>query len=106
MQKIQEILTWLAKSDWPYIVFGVMFYLRNKKDILGSFTNKDEGFSARKLTGFICVVTAIKLSVIITMTKPNNELVYAWMTFGALCLGLVTYEQIIKLRGDKKEEAK
>ncbi len=103
--KYEELFSWLAKSDWPVIIFVIMFYLRNKKDIIGSFYNGEGGFSARKLTAFFSVVVAAKLSVLIMASKPNNELIYAWLTFGAFCLGIVTAQQVIDFKTSQPKQS-
>lgn len=62
--------------------------------LLGSFTTDKDGWSARKLSAFAGVATA----VIITFRLPINQFinaVYAWQTFALVCLGIVTAEQII-----------
>ena len=101
MLKYEEILTWLAQSDWPVIIFLTLFYLKNKKELLGSLRNDATGFSGRKLTALFSVITAAKLSVLIAMTKPENELVYAWLAFGALCLSIVTAQQVLDFKNSR-----
>lgn len=70
--------------------------------ILGSFTTDKEGFSARKLSAFVGIIVAI----IVTFKLPKDaylHAVYAWQTFGLLCLGIVTIEQIIRLKNGGNE---
>ena len=62
--------------------------------LFNSFTTDTLGFSARKLSAFIGVATA----VIITFKLPKEQYInaiYAWQTFALICLGIVTAEQII-----------
>jgi hypothetical protein len=73
-------------------------------DLIASFTTDTLGFSARKLSAFAGVVMAI----VVTFKLPKDSYihaVYAWQTFALLCLGIVTIEQIIRLKngGDNKE---
>lgn len=74
-------------------------------NLIKSFTTDSEGFSARKLSAFVAVVTAIYVTV---KEIPKEDLIhalYAWLCFALLCLGIVTIEQIIKLKneGNNKE---
>ena len=73
--------------------------------LLGSFTTLKDGWSARKLSAFAGVVVAIA----VTYKLPKDaylHAIYAWQTFALLCLGIVTIEQIIRLKnGWDKEQA-
>jgi hypothetical protein len=67
------------------------------KDLIASFTTDTLGFSARKLSAFAGVVVAIA----VTYKLPKDaylHAIYAWQTFALLCLGIVTIEQIIRLK--------
>lgn len=67
-------------------------------NLIKSFTTDSEGFSARKLSAFAAVMTAIYVTAKeIPVTDQINAL-YAWLFFAAVCLGIVTAEQIIKLK--------
>jgi hypothetical protein len=71
-------------------------------NLLNSFTTDKEGFSARKLSAFVGVTVAI----IITFRLPESErlhVIYAWQIFALLCLGIVTVEQIIRLKNGDGE---
>ena len=66
-------------------------------NLFNSFTTDTLGFSARKLSAFVGVIVAI----VVTFKLPKESYlhaVYAWQTFALLCLGIVTIEQIIKLK--------
>jgi len=72
------------------------------KDLVASFTTDTLGFSARKLSAFAGVIVAI----IVTFKLPKDaylHAIYAWQTFALLCLGIVTIEQIIRLKEGNKE---
>jgi hypothetical protein len=66
-------------------------------NLVASFTTDTLGFSARKLSAFAGVVMAI----VVTLKLPKDaylHAIYAWQTFALLCLGIVTIEQIIRLK--------
>lgn len=76
------------------------------QNLLGSFDNKKgAGFSARKLTafgGFMCLVYLHKIAEPKDMTAVYFAVIDA--LFILLCLGLVTFEQILKLKEDNRQE--
>lgn len=73
--------------------------------IIHSFDNRpDTGFSARKLSAFAGIVTAIYMSLKHCHVSVVVELVACWMCFILLCLGLITTQQIIELKNGKKNE--
>jgi hypothetical protein len=76
------------------------------KDLYNSFFNNRQGFSARKLTAFASFITAVYLSL-----KLENEnrlyAVYGFLLIGLLCLGIVTFQNIIDLKnGNSTEQQK
>lgn len=80
------------------------------KNVLDSFHNQPEGFSARKLSAFAGVCTSVYISVINATPTNVNDLVWAWNIFIWFCLGLITASQLIAIRTgstttiEKKEE--
>jgi len=74
------------------------------KNLLDSFSNTAGGFSARKLSAFIAVVTAIWITVYELPIEVQIDALYAWLLFALLCLGIITIENIINLKNGKKEE--
>ena len=76
------------------------------KDLYNSFNTEQAGFSARKLSAFVAIVTA----AIITHkhTTPGNldSLVITWLLFALLALGLVTFAQLVQFKTGQKEEPK
>jgi hypothetical protein len=77
--------------------------------IFHSFTNSPEGFSARKLAAFTAVVTAVVSTFYFGHNEVVNELILIWLTFGLLCLGIITVQQIIEFKNGStppKEETK
>lgn len=68
------------------------------ENLIKSFTTDSEGFSARKLSAFAAVVTAIYVTVKEIPTEAQIHALYAWLCFALVCLGIVTAEQIIRLK--------
>jgi hypothetical protein len=66
--------------------------------LFNSFTNEPEGFSARKLSAFVGVATAIYLTMHYCTMENVVELAMVWLLFALLCMGIITFEQIIKFR--------
>jgi len=66
--------------------------------LLKSFDTSNGGFSARKLSAF----AGVSVGVIITFKyiEPQYliEALIVWLCFALLCLGIVTMEQVIKLK--------
>lgn len=74
---------------------------RFSKWLLSSMDNNTIGASARKLSAFwgiVFVATFISYKHSSDANAPT--LITIWLLFALLCLGLVTMEQIIKLKND------
>lgn len=75
-----------------------MSELNFKKDLYQSLMTSAGGFSGRKISAFV----AIGIAMIITLRNTNTEslttILSIWLIFALLCLGLVTFEQLIKLK--------
>lgn len=75
------------------------------KNYFLSFNGKEEGFLRRKLMAFAGVWTAAAISWKTVILKPETGtyIITIWLLFALVCVGLVTIEQIIKLKneGDK-----
>jgi len=68
-------------------------------NIVRSLDNKqDNGYSARKLSAFAGVMVAIYTTLKLLPSEYLIEAIYAWLVFALLCLGIVTIEQVIKLK--------
>lgn len=69
------------------------------KNLLGSFNNiPGDGWSGRKLTVFYCMLLA---GFIVVWRLPDHAQLhafYALLATALLCLGIVTFEQIIKFK--------
>lgn len=74
-------------------------------NLLKSFTTDSGGFSARKLSAFAGVLTAIYVTLVLLPKTEQINALYAWLCFALLCLGIVTFEQIIRLKEGNKDEA-
>jgi hypothetical protein len=71
---------------------------------LGSLdNNKDSGFSARKMSAFAGVISAIVVTFYKIPTEYQLEALYAWLVFALACLGIVTAEQVIKFKNGNSE---
>lgn len=73
-------------------------------DIWNSLNTDKQGVSGRKLSAAISVLTAVWVGV---MQVPESEKIYvvwSFLTFSAVCLGLVTIPELIKFLkgGDPK----
>lgn len=67
-------------------------------DIIKSFNTDKGGFSSRKLSAFIAVMIAIYFTIAYGVEKFLVEVIIVWLTFALLCLGIVTIDQIIRLK--------
>lgn len=70
------------------------------KNLIDSFTTSKSGFSGRKLSAFASIIIAYVLSLRYCTEKEVVELVIVWLSFASICLGIVTIEQIIKLKNN------
>jgi len=78
-------------------------------DLIASFHNKPDGFSARKLSAFTSVVVAIIMTFQYGDKTILVQILVVWLLFALLCLGIITFEQIIKFKNgnmEVKEETK
>lgn len=91
------------------LLMPLNFVFKKTTWILNSFSIKDNGASRRALSAFFAIVI---MSGWVTYKNANpanaTTLVMIWLAFGALCLGMITVEQIIKLKNgeDKTTENK
>lgn len=60
--------------------------------------NPNTGFSARKLSAFLAVMIAFYVTIHYCSTEILVDVIYAWLVFALLCLGIITIEQIIRLK--------
>lgn len=71
------------------------------KKLIASFENAPGGWSARKLTAFAFTVCALFLQWKHATPETVPTLVLIDASTALLCLGIVTAEELIKLRGGK-----
>lgn len=68
-----------------------------------SLDTTSNGFSGRKLTALASIIIA----AYVTYQLPADAKLYAlysWQALALLCLGIVTIEQVIKLKNGGKDE--
>lgn len=66
-------------------------------NILASLDNHSKGYSGRKLTA----VWSVLVATYVTYQLPEDmrlHALYAWQILALLCLGIVTVEQVIRLK--------
>jgi len=71
--------------------------------LVGTFDNSKDGFSARKMSAFAGVISAIVVTFYKLPTEYQLEALYAWLVFALACLGIVTAEQVIKFKNGNSE---
>ncbi len=71
--------------------------------LIGTFDNSKDGFSARKMSAFAGVISAIVVTFYKIPTIYQLEALYAWLVFALACLGIVTAEQVIKFKNGNSE---
>jgi hypothetical protein len=73
--------------------------------ILQSFKNIKGNYSARKLSAFVAVATSIYITARLIPEAAQIDALYAWLIFAAVCMGIVTVEQIVNLRSNTQAPA-
>ena len=72
-------------------------------DIWNSLKNNSEGLSGRKLSAFWALVfVATYLSIKHTDSTNSIAMVGMWLTFAAVCLGLVAIPELMKFLAEIK----
>ncbi len=71
------------------------------KDLYNSLNTDKGGLSSRKLSALAALITAIVITH--RYTNPNNldSIVITWLMFALLCLGLVTFGQLVQFKTGK-----
>lgn len=72
------------------------------RDLILTFYSGPGGFSARKLSAFLAVVMAVYTTARQTTETNLGEVLAVWLIFALVCLGIVTAEQLIKLKRGKQ----
>ena len=74
-------------------------------NVIRSLDNvQNSGYSARKLTGLAAVLMGAYITVYLLPTEAQLHALYAWQILSLLCLGIVTVEQIIKLKFNQESK--
>jgi hypothetical protein len=74
------------------------------KWFLASFDNSSTGSSGRKWSAFVSVFICLRITEQHTDKENLAEILTIWLFFAAALLGIVTVEQVIKLRESKKPD--
>lgn len=74
---------------------------RALKWFLSSFDTSSTGSSARKLSAFVAVSVCLLITYRNTDRDNLAEILIIWLMFAALCLSIVTIEQVIRFREGK-----
>jgi predicted histidine transporter YuiF (NhaC family) len=85
------------------LVIDILVNRKNSifQNIKDSFHNKPEGFSARKLSAFGGFAIAAYIAVQHASPQDVVMLAAAFLLYSLLCLGIVTFEQVIRFREGK-----
>jgi len=75
------------------------------RNVLLSLTTEKGGYSARKLSALVGVITAIYITGRFGDDRNVVELTMVWLSFALLLLGVVTIEQLIGLRTGSQPSA-
>jgi hypothetical protein len=73
------------------------------KKLTNSLDTTSNGFSGRKLTALASIIIAAYVTYQLPVDAKLYAL-YSWQTLALLCLGIVTVEQVIKLKNGGKDE--
>lgn len=68
------------------------------KDMLNSLNSEPGGYSARKLSALFAVMLSGYITYLHSVDSNVVELTIVWLSFALLCLGLVTFGQLVELR--------
>jgi len=72
--------------------------------LFASLDNHSLGYSGRKLTALFSILMGAYVTCYKLPSEAYLHALYAWQMLCVLCLGIVTAEQIIKLKNGTKEE--
>ena len=72
--------------------------------LLSSFDNETKGFSGRKLTAFWLVIVVTWLHYNYVDKSIVVDVIQTDLVFIAVCLGLVTVQQIVDFKNGKRNE--
>ena len=72
--------------------------------LFASLDNHSLGYSGRKLTALFSILMGAYITYCKLPIEAQLHALYAWQVLCVLCLGIVTAEQIIKLKNGSKED--
>jgi hypothetical protein len=73
------------------------------KDLINSLKNDSTGFSGRKLSAFVGVLTGVYLTIFKIPLEHQLDALMVWLSFSLLCLGIVTVQNVIEFKNGKKD---
>jgi hypothetical protein len=71
------------------------------KDLINSLKTNADGFSGRKLSAFIGVLTGVYLTIFKVPSENQLDALMVWLSFSLLCLGIVTVQNVIEFKNGK-----
>jgi hypothetical protein len=73
------------------------------KNLIDSLKNNSTGFSGRKLSALVGVITGVYLTIFKIPLENQLDALMVWLGFSLLCLGIVTVQNIIDFKNGKKD---
>lgn len=73
------------------------------KNLIDSLKNNSNGFSGRKLSALVGVITGVYLTIFKIPLENQLDALMVWLSFSLLCLGIVTVQNIIDFKNSKKD---
>ena len=71
------------------------------KNLIDSLKNNGAGFSGRKLSALVGVITGVYLTIFKIPLENQLDALMVWLGFSLLCLGIVTVQNIIDFKNGK-----
>ena len=73
-------------------------------NLFGSLDNHSLGYSGRKLTALFSALMGAYITFFKLPLEQQFNALCVWLLLCVLCLGIVTFEQIIKFKNGKDEQ--
>lgn len=74
------------------------------KNLINSLKNDSTGFSGRKLSSLVGVITGVYLTIFKIPLENQLDALMVWLAFSLLCLGIVTVQNIIDFKNGKTNQ--
>ena len=71
------------------------------KNLIDSLKTNADGFSGRKLSALVGVLTGVYLTIFKVPSENQLECLIVWLAFSLLCLGIVTVQNVIEFKNGK-----